>query len=305
MVPLFFHPEAIRSARAEGPELEFNPEWPRPWAKLPADAHKYTRGHVLVIGGSAGKLGAPLLAASAAFRSGAGWVSVALLAHEHQPPLPVSLTYESWAMGGRIRAAEFEHFLHERRVKSVLIGPGTTDCPLDATILAILQKWNRDRGLFVVLDAGALRGLGPLLKHFPFDPQRTLLTPHPGEWRALAADHGDLGSLADLEKAWAFCAETGVTLFYKSASPFALWPKRQLASSTSGDVRLAKAGSGDLLAGVALSLGTSGLSAPAAACQAQAIVALAAQKASGIHGRHGLIPDDLLLQLGASLDHLS
>jgi NAD(P)H-hydrate repair Nnr-like enzyme with NAD(P)H-hydrate dehydratase domain len=42
-----------------------------------AESHKYSYGHVLVIGGSRGMVGAPLLAARAALRSGAGLVSIA------------------------------------------------------------------------------------------------------------------------------------------------------------------------------------------------------------------------------------
>lgn len=50
------------------------------WLALKPSSHKYDRGHILVIGGSDGKAGAPVLAGMAALRSGAGWATFGVAA---------------------------------------------------------------------------------------------------------------------------------------------------------------------------------------------------------------------------------
>lgn len=323
-VTIGFHPKAIESALAEGPELKgllsslypLKAAWPErarallqrsPWASLGPDAHKYTRGHVLVIGGSAGKGGAPLLAAEAALRSGAGWVSVAHLDQQLGPPLPAHFTYEALLSGSELSWEKLSAFLHERRVKALLIGPGTMKNPCSPAFLRNLSSFAKAAGLFLVFDAGALQDFGARAKGLSFDPEKTLVTPHPGEWRAIAAEHRPLDSMEALEQGWNFAERLGVTLCYKSSRPLTLSSlsgSRSLSVSAFGDQRLAKAGSGDLLAGVALAFGAAGLSAPLAAHLAQDLIAAAAARASEEVGFHGLGPEDCTAALGPCLDQL-
>src|SRR5690606_37250062 len=49
-----------------------------PWQDMPPSMHKYDRGHILVIGGSPGKTGAPLLTALSSLRAGGGWATVSM-----------------------------------------------------------------------------------------------------------------------------------------------------------------------------------------------------------------------------------
>ncbi|HYX33047.1 MAG TPA: NAD(P)H-hydrate dehydratase [Oligoflexus sp.] len=300
IMPLPFHPEAIQSClKQQGFHLDHDTAvLPRvsPWHDLPADAHKFTRGHLLIIGGSQGKLGAPLLAAEAAMRAGAGWVSVALLDARDRPALPRFLTYEDCGADPQ----KLLPFLRERRVKALVIGPGTMQNPLTPELLKALQTEQQNSGLFLVFDAGALKNWSTMARGLIFDSDRTLLTPHPGEWRAIDSSHSDLKNLESLTQAWTFCETFGVSVFYKSATPFTMASQngRRFLLNTDGSRALGKAGSGDVLAGVAAAFGCAGRSAPLVGNEAQRAVAKAAQKAVLQWGRDGLGPEDLIQNLG-------
>ncbi len=300
---LSFAPQAIGEAESQSPTLLWAPQIAahcRPWAHLPADAHKYTRGHGLIVGGSPGKVGAIFLAAQAALRCGAGWISVAALSEQNAPARSPSLTYEDFALTGEIDAEGLEHFILQRKCKGLVLGPGTMTSPLHASLMQTLHRLNRDQGLFLIFDAAALQHWPEKARGLIFNPERTLLTPHPGEWRALDLQHQDLTSLSSLEQAWQLSERYGVTIFYKSASPFALMSReghRRLWLTNEGDVRLARAGSGDLLAGAALALGLAGLSAPWAALAAQSLLAAAARRATRPNGVHSVLGEDILQEL--------
>lgn len=295
-VNLSFDPAAITASLGSGPRIAVSDDGGEDaWNKLDATAHKYTRGHALALGGSKGKVGAIYLAAEAAVRSGVGWVSVEALSSELAPPRPSFLTYEE----GLLASAErLESFLRERRVKAVLIGPGCLKSPLSDAVLELLGRWNRDHELALVFDAGALHD--PRLEHIAWVPERTLLTPHPGEWLALRPGQVPLDSLSALDEAWNFCRRAGVSVFYKSSTPFTLaWvqDRPHLTVSRQGDARLAKAGSGDVLAGTALALLCAGVPAFLAGHQAQNRVAQAARRATKEGGFHGLSANDIVAQV--------
>ena len=99
-----FAKEAIEISQGDTTSISLDKDLVRemePWQGLSPYAHKYDRGHVLVIGGSEGKLGAPAIAASAAFYAGAGWVSVALSSGlEQLSNLPAEVTYENFYAKG-------------------------------------------------------------------------------------------------------------------------------------------------------------------------------------------------------------
>ncbi len=221
------------------------------WSHLPADAHKYDRGHVLAIGGSAGKVGAILIAADSAWKVGAGWVSVAPLSDYLAPPFSREFTYESFALEGEVDRAYLLRFIQARKIRSVLIGPGTMNNPLTKELLEELANLQKMNGLRLIFDAGALDGFLDLARSISFQADLTLLTPHPGEWTRLQKNMPKLRGVADLQAAMA-CLN-GLSLIYKSASPMVFTPGK-VRFLTSGNNHLARAGSGDKLAGAILGL---------------------------------------------------
>lgn len=176
--------------------------------KLPGrrrDSHKGNFGHVLVIGGSRGMIGAPALVANAALRSGAGLVTVAAprsiqLHVATLCPCATTIPLSDDAHGRIEPRAALEYLreaglLDESGAPSVVaMGPGLGrgDAAFDAGITALAHAFGDDARVPVVLDADAInamhRAAGPdeggwdRALHF-----RTVITPHPGE---LARLHG-------------------------------------------------------------------------------------------------------------------
>ncbi len=295
-----FSKAAEQEALRLGPHCFESPHIARefkPWQALSPAAHKYIRGHGLVIGGSPGKVGASYLTAQGALRAGAGWITLAPMSEQLAPARVPSLTYEEWALLGSIEEDVLDRFILQRKVRGLVLGPGCMESPLTPSLMQRLARLNREYGLFLVFDAGALKNWRMYAQELRFVPERTLLTPHPGEWLAIdPSHHQGLESLESLHQAWDFCREFGVTVFYKSASPFALWTLEEqnfLCLNADGDQRLARAGSGDLLAGICLTLGMQGIPAAQVAPLAQSILAEAIERASATQSPHGLTAEEL------------
>ena len=264
-----------------------------PFANLPRTAHKYQRGHVLVVGGSRGKYGAPLLSGLAALRSGAGLVSVALAQPDDEPPqgLPLELMYECFFRQGKVDCTQLADFVSRRRVRVIVIGPGTMAAVIDDALWEFLQQYTAEGG-FVVIDAAAISGV---LKRKA--ARGVLLTPHVGEWERWG------GAKITHPYTMAQCAEIkhiaeaqGLHLVYKNAYPllFSAQASEPVYICEGGDNSLAKAGSGDVLCGIiAAHLLAYGEVTPAF-LTAYAQLAQRAQLMCATLGQHALLPSDLL-----------
>ncbi len=252
----------------------------RLWTFLPKDAHKYDRGHVLAIGGSPGKVGAILMAAEAALVAGAGWVTVAPMSEILAPAWTREFTYESFALEGEIDSDALREYVVSRKVRAILIGPGTMDNPLTHEILVTLSHLQKQHKIRLIFDAGALGDLLGAVSGIKFDPEHTLLTPHPGEWGRLhkIKPLAIPGRLSELPQAIADLQNCGFSAIYKSSSPLVLAPGRSIFLSL-GDNRLARAGSGDILAGLILGLAPTPHSLHEIAALAQNMLAASASRA--------------------------
>jgi NAD(P)H-hydrate epimerase len=285
-----------------------------PWGSLSSEAHKFTRGHVLVIGGSQGKIGAPILAGMAALRMGAGWVSIALRDEERQSSpieVPPELTFESLftptsrhsAAESRVDAARLERFLDERRVRAVVVGPGCVLSPLDADSWRVLRAFVAERGGFVVVDAGAtreaLRALDSAGGPAPV-ADRFVMTPHPGEWERLGIHLPTPLNASAVESCVEALRGRGVSLLYKGATP--VWISSEGAPMgfivDEGTNVLARAGSGDVLAGAIAAHGAIGLPSAFASARAQVVVARAARLAARELGSDSVLASDIIQRLG-------
>lgn len=275
-----------------------------PWGDLPRSAHKYDRGHVLIIGGSEGKVGAPILAALATLRAGAGWVSVAMpdsATLSLRGDVPREITFEALFDGERLNAIKLAKFIDERKVRAVVAGPGSVVNPLTPEAVAVLADFAADGNGFIVIDAGATAGLAPMLANQEAEPEKWILTPHPGEWSRLGPDF-DFTPLtaAGLKMANAAAERLGVSLLYKHATPILVTgnPKAPGFISAEGTLALARAGSGDVLAGVIGAHGAAGLSSVPAALRSQVVVAWAASLAAEEVGEHAVLAHDIIAQIG-------
>jgi ADP-dependent NAD(P)H-hydrate dehydratase / NAD(P)H-hydrate epimerase len=218
-----------------------------------AVAHKYDRGHAVVISGPALATGASRLAALAALRVGAGLVTIvgdeAALAEQAGQVTAIML---------KLRDQEFTAIDH--RVRSIAIGPaaGIGQETRDA-VLTLLS-----RNIPLVMDADALTSF----EHFTtllFNAsyKNVILTPHQGEFARLfpAIQVSDRISAA---KAAARFANAVVLL--KGASTVIAAPDGRYAINLHSAPWLATAGSGDVLTGILCGLLAQGVEPFDAAC---------------------------------------
>ncbi len=261
-------------------------------AALPAPSpllHKYSRGHVLIAGGSE-LLGATFLATRAAQRAGAGIVTVG--APVQQGPL-YRLALESAVVRSLKDTRAFLDLLEWHRIGSALIGPGLgLESPGNhEKVLAVLRS-----GIPAVLDADALSLYEPSPGTL-FEAIRgpVLLTPHDGEFRRLFPDLADLPD--KLDRARQAAARSGAVILLKGYDTVIAEPEGHAVINGNAPATLATAGAGDVLAGAVAAFIAGGMPVFAAACAA-AYVHGAAAAAFG----SGLIASDLPDLLPAAID---
>ena len=225
------------------------------YPQLAPDAHKYSAGTVTVVAGSPEYLGAAELTCRAAWRVGAGLVTLVGLErfagawpetifHQHDPG--------QWPPPG----------LEKKRASSMVVGPGLHRSALGA--LGFVLEWAPGP---VVLDATALdpRALNAATGHHASGPLRganTVLTPHAGEAARLlaAADPAGSGDGAALVTRDPLTAARRLAELYKSVvvlkgpTTAISHPDGRMAVSTRGTPALATGGTGDVLAGLIAAL---------------------------------------------------
>lgn len=217
---------------------------------LALTASKRTRGRVLVVGGAPGLTGAACLAAAAALRSGAGYVTVAVPAPslnvvEMKLTAPVKRPLPADASGA-LTAPAVEAVLSAcESADSVVLGPGLGRA--GSTAAAIRQLIRRIPCPLVV-DADALFALGHDLGPLGARTAATVITPHAGE----AARLLDLGSdavEADRPAASRALAQGGTVAVLKGPATLIAAGERVVVNTTGGP-GLATLGTGDVLAGI-------------------------------------------------------
>lgn len=209
----------------------------------PADGHKGTFGKVLVLGGSEGMLGAPAFTATAALRMGCGLVYIAAPAEL----LPFIATMIPEMVGVPLNGRRNETF--ERLVGSceaIVAGPGLGAADDAAEALAIALKTPAP----LVLDADGLNLLAAGRVKLNRPVLSTVLTPHPGEMaRLLHLDSVPSDEAGRLEIATVAARTFGQVVVLKGHRTI-ITDGNRYAINTTGDTSLAKAGSGDILAGM-------------------------------------------------------
>jgi hydroxyethylthiazole kinase-like uncharacterized protein yjeF len=266
------------------------------------EAHKYDFGHILIIGGSPGMVGAPLLCGRAALRSGAGLVTIAsVIADKLAGLLPEAMTYQlNYEDNETLQ--KLSDFIAERQVRVVVIGPGLT---VEGAVLvqALAQKLD----LPVVLDGGALAAFTDnleLLKTATAHNKQIVLTPHAGEYSKLSgqpkADNHD----AAIQQANTFANENQLILVLKGHQTIVAAPDLASYSNTTGNPGLATAGSGDVLSGIIAALLGQGLSAATAAAGGVYLHGLAADMATEHLTQPGLIASDIISYVPAALSSM-
>lgn len=257
------------------------------------EAHKYARGHAIVVSGGPASTGAACLGAEGALRAGAGLVTV-FCPEAALAPLAAKLTA---VMTKPFRDPEsFVEHLGDARLNVILLGPGngvTTDTR--DRVLAALRARKR-----VVLDADALSVFADnprdLFKAIAGD---VVMTPHMGEFVRIFPDLKELANVDKLKATHEAAARSGAVIILKGADTVIAAPDGRAAINANAPPTLATAGSGDVLAGFVL-----GLLAQDMPVFEAAAAAVWLHGAAGAQFGPGLISEDLSRQLPAVLKSL-
>ncbi|WP_226636147.1 NAD(P)H-hydrate dehydratase [Novosphingobium profundi] len=216
-------------------------------AAPPADAHKYTRGLLAVVGGA--MPGAAILASTAAQGAGAGYVK--LFAADKRN-CPSDLVVETGPVS---------ELLSDHRNAAILVGPGLGRDGAARERLAIALA----DPVPVVLDADALVLLGPRLLAERSAP--VIATPHEGELVALERAFTCEEGTTRIERAVALARASGMVIVAKGPDTVIAGPEGELACAPRASAWLSTAGTGDVLAGTIASRLATGLDPFAAACE--------------------------------------
>ena len=156
----------------------------------------------------------------------------------------------------------------------------------------------RTRGT-VVLDAGGLCSLAAEKQAMRPAAGRIIVTPHPGEMARLAHTSVQQVLAAPAETALAMAKQLDAVVVLKGARTVVASPDGRVCVNPTGNPGLARGGSGDVLAGMLAALLACGLPAYEAAACAVYLHGAAADRAAAKRGEYGMLPHDILPELGA------
>lgn len=254
----------------------------------PLDAHKSTFGVVMVMAGSINYSGAVLLAGEAAFRSGAGWVTLAIPKSLHNAlagsfieatwlPLPED---NGWIAGDAYKIL----FQSLDKVDALLIGPGFGLSPSTGSCLKNILCKSRADLPPLVIDADGLKLLANVPDWVEKLPQMTILTPHPGEMAILTGLPASEITSNKIKVAEEYARLWGQVIVLKGAFTVISSPDGRTAIIPVATPALARAGTGDVLAGVIVGLLGQGMDAFSAATAGAWIHAYAGLRAGDVFG---------------------
>jgi NAD(P)H-hydrate epimerase len=256
-------------------------------------AHKGDFGHLLIVAGSEGYTGAPVLCAHAAARSGAGLVTLAV-PRTIYPVVAASCPPEVMP-----RPVEFEQ-LGPRFLSgfdAIAVGPGLGQQP---EVQKMVRRLVTSSSLPVVIDADALNVIAHDVVALKKLQTPMVLTPHPGEMGRLIGKTAREVQTHRWEIAKHFARKHGVVTVLKGAGTVVTDKSGKLWINSTGNPGMAKGGMGDALTGMIGAFLAQGLSPLDAARAGVFLHGLAGDIARERHGEQSLLASDLISSLGAA-----
>ena len=243
-------------------------------------AHKGTNGRGLLIAGCDGMMGAAILSAKAALRSGIGLLHVHIpegmekVMHISVPEALVDRDVSSCCFSG---ISDFEKY------DAVAVGPAIGQAKETVNALAdLLDKW---RGV-TILDADALNILSEHREFLKLLHSNCILTPHMKEFERLAGKSGN--DFERLNKLSIFAKQFRVHIVLKGAYSVIATPEGKLFFNMSGNSGMAKGGAGDVLTGVLLALAANRLNITELVCVSVFAHGLAGDILASEYGQRGI-----------------
>jgi len=259
-------------------------------------AHKGDFGKALLIAGSFGKMGAAVLSAKAAMRSGVGLLTV----HIPQCGYEIIQTAVPEAMASIDENEKFFTAINGHNFSAIGIGPGLGQ---DPKTVKGLERLLKEAAVPMVIDADGINLLAAHSNLLHLLKEDCILTPHPGELQRLIGDWKD--DFHRLEKAKTFAAKMKCVLIIKGANTSIVSPDGKVYFSSSGNPGMATAGSGDVLTGIITSFRAQGIRALDAAILGVFIHGYAGDLAAWEMGQTALMASDITKSLSEAFKQLS
>lgn len=252
--------------------------------------HKGTFGKILLICGSRGYTGAAYLSAMGALRSGAGltFVGVPECIYDIEAvKLNEPVVFPLPDNDGKVSVFAVPSVLERLpQMDAVLIGCGLGVCPATETLVKTVLE---NAQCPVVVDADGITLLKPHMDILRGRKYPTILTPHDGEFRRIGGTVGE----DRMSSAAYFAREWNIILLLKGHRT-CITDGQMHYLNTTGNPGMAVGGSGDVLAGIIVSLLGQGLPPlEAAACGAW-IHGAAGDLCADEIGQYGMLPTDML-----------
>jgi NAD(P)H-hydrate epimerase len=258
--------------------------------------HKGTFGHGLLFAGSYGKMGAAVLGAGAALRSGIGLVTC------HIPSCGTTIVQSSLPEA-MVESDKNEMCLSEigntDSYSAVGIGPGIGTRPESQKALNKLLTECRKP---LVIDADALNIISLNKEWFSLIPAGAILTPHPGEFERLSGKTGN--SFLRLKRQIELSEKLKCIIVLKGAHTSITTPEGNVFFNNTGNPGMATAGSGDVLTGMLLSLLAQGYSPENAAVLGVYLHGLAGDIAAEESCYESIIASDIIKSLGKAFNRI-
>ena len=263
----------------------------------PRFSHKGDFGRVLLVCGSVGFTGAAALAARAALRTGAGLITVAtprqvwpIVAAKLDEPMVMPMAEDKAGRLSLQAAPALAQLL--AKADACLIGPGLGRSEeLDALVAALVGEARCP----VVLDADGITAMAGHIDRLREAACPLILTPHDGEFLRLspsaALPPADFDTRAD--RAMMLARQLGAVVLLKGYRT-AITDGKRLYRNETGNPGMATGGSGDVLAGMLVSLLGQGLAPLEAAAAAAWLHGAAGDRCAAERGEYGMTPSDLI-----------
>ena len=202
------------------------------------NSNKGMYGHVLVVGGSFGKSGAPAMTGLGAYRSGAGLVTIAV----PKDALLAVAGYRPELMTEPLESVDLIESSKKMTVIAVGPGLGTKD-----ETVRLVKKLYAEVEIPGVFDADALNALAGSLPH---TDKTRILTPHPGEMSRLTGKSVKQVQADRLGVAQELAKASGATIVLKGDRTIIAFPDGETWVNPTGAPSMATGGTGDVLTGM-------------------------------------------------------
>lgn len=267
-----------------------------------SNSNKYDYGHILVIGGTPGMVGAPILVAQAALRTGAGLATIAStpdVIFRIEDNITEIMTLRT-GFSTLDAIDNLLDFVTSRKVNVISIGSG-----MHQTSYKFIRSLISEVGVPVIIDAAAIMAykgyMDTLVGTQSTTNMRLIFTPHKGEFNKLIPSsknddwHRSAQDISDKYKVVVVC---------KGDHSLVVSPINKSYMNITGDPGMATAGSGDVLTGVIAGLIGQGLGTFEAASAGVYLHGLAADLAVEDLTQPALIASDIINYIPAAYKNI-